>query len=67
MAMREVRLVLWKTLMTAPTAAFCVASTPEITLGDMAIDNFMWLDRHCRGVETDPAAEVLSAIERLLY
>jgi UDPglucose 6-dehydrogenase len=50
-----------------PTAAFDVASNPEFLREGAAIDDFMRPDRIVVGIETDRAAEVMSAIYRPLY
>ena len=57
-----------QTISTAnPAAAFDVASNPEFLREGAAIDDFMRPDRIVVGVETDRAAEIMSAIYRPLY
>mgnify|MGYP003113652957 FL=1 len=50
-----------------PTADFDVASNPEFLREGAAIDDFMRPDRIVVGIETDRAAEVMSAVYRPLY
>ncbi len=50
-----------------PTAEFDVVSNPEFLREGAAIDDFMRPDRIVVGVETDRAAEVMSAVYRPLY
>jgi UDPglucose 6-dehydrogenase len=50
-----------------PAAKFDVASNPEFLREGAAIDDFMHPDRIVVGVETDRAAEIMSAIYRPLY
>jgi len=50
-----------------PDADFDVASNPEFLREGAAIDDFMRPDRIVVGVETDRAAEVMSAVYRPLY
>ena len=50
-----------------PDAEFDVASNPEFLREGAAIDDFMRPDRVVVGVETERAAEVMSAIYRPLY
>ena len=51
----------------APDAAIEVASNPEFLREGAAIDDFMRPDRVVVGVESEAAAEVMSAIYRPLY
>jgi UDPglucose 6-dehydrogenase len=50
-----------------PAAEFDVASNPEFLREGAAIDDFMRPDRIVVGIETDRAAEVMSAVYRPLY
>ncbi|MBU0862246.1 MAG: UDP-glucose/GDP-mannose dehydrogenase family protein, partial [Alphaproteobacteria bacterium] len=50
-----------------PNADFDVASNPEFLREGAAIDDFMRPDRIVVGIETDRAAEVMSAVYRPLY
>ena len=61
------RMVKQAILTANPAAEFDVASNPEFLREGAAIDDFMHPDRIVVGVETDRAAEVMSAIYRPLY
>jgi UDPglucose 6-dehydrogenase len=50
-----------------PTADFDVASNPEFLREGAAIDDFMRPDRIVVGIETNRAAEMMSAVYRPLY